>query len=408
MGCNKYIEFIIPYAEGTLSTSMMEEMASHLSACPECQRELDEVMQTIGILRGTEFPQIEPAFDLRSRVLARIANETPARKPKWYGRLSFISAAAAGLLFICVGITVYYTTGGPYNKSMAVEDAISASAVRHVQGGARQSATEAPPAPGTPSIIRKPAESNRMLPGSNSALMAKGAVDKTSRQGAMAHKEKPPMIARVGSGHPSYQNAKDQARMMQSETGALGGMPSMANKSEAPDGAAKQRAVDDRVGMNAMAPGGAQVQQQQQGMASEKADRRGDKALNAAEKGFGAPEAANASLEPKREAGEDVLTLERKLAAFPNSITVMKQLLVSYRSVGRAQDEYAMAERLTQADPDNSGYWFARGQAAERAKMPKTAVTCYQTAISKHMAGPELDLAKSRLDVLGRERKAAP
>ena len=399
MSCNKYQEYIIPYAEGTLSTTIMEEMAAHLFACMECRRELDEIIDTIGILNETEYPQMEPAVNLRSLVMARIADESPVRRPWWRHNLTALSAAA-GLMFICIFMVIYSRGGAPGNKAMQMEDAIQSAVVR--SGSASAPTQERPSVP----LITGGKPMPGGVAGSNHAVMGRTASAVSGKSNATGNKpadkrvtEKPVLMAKAGPANNFEDIEKDQIRIYE-KSDSFGSAPLIAKSTESVGGVSKQRAVDDRQMFNAMVPGGAQNQQQNAAPSMSTAPEGLQD--NTSKSGFTASKAINGTSEPDKRIANDILTQEQKLAAFPNSIAVMKRLLEGYRASGRADDEYAIALKLTQADPNNAEYWFARGQASERIKMPKTAVTCYQTAIRKNLSGANLELAKSRLQALGK------
>ena len=110
----------------------------------------------------------------------------------------------------------------------------------------------------------------------------------------------------------------------------------------------------------------------------------------------------------KQRADETALACERKLKESPKNRAVLERLLYAYYEAGRADDEYAIAKRLVKLDPDNAKYWFARAQAAEKARMPRTAAAAYRRAIKLKLAQPELGLAETRLKALEAERETRP
>lgn len=397
MSCSKYQEYIIPYAEGTLSTMIMEEMAAHLFACPECRRELDEIIDTIGILKETEYPQMEPAVNLRSRVMAQIADETPVRKPWWRTSLPALSAAV-GLVFICISMIIYSRGGPGTRKDAHMEDAIRSAVVstRPSSSPNQEKLSEsliATEKTASDSTTR----SNRTITGST-ASMERGKSDAAGgKQPGTKTIDKPVMMAKVEKRN-IYDDIEKDRIYIPEKSDSFEGEPLLSKPLDTVKGTAKQRPVDDRQMLNAMVPGGAQNQQQSlaPGMPGAQTEMNDNSAKSAFDS---ANDVRNVDETGKRIAN-DILTQERKLAAFPNSITVMKKLLEGYRASGRAEDEYAIAVKLTQVDPNNAEYWFARGQAAERMKMPRTAVTCYRTAIKKNLSGANLELAKSRLQAL--------
>lgn len=400
MSCEKYQQYIIPYAEGTLSITMMEEMAAHLLDCTDCQHELDEIIETIGILRETEYPQIEPAVNLRSRVMAQIADDTPARKPWWRMNLTTLSAAA-GLMFICVFMVIYSKGGAPGSKAMQMQDAIQSAVVS--TGSVPASVAGQRKASDAVTLAARPAgdtqESTRLLPGSIASTTPSKPVANDNKAASVRTFEKPVLMAKVEPGN-KYQNSESDRMYLPEKADTTENVPLMSKSIGTAEGITKQRIADDRQMFNSMIPGGAQNQQQNSSLnAAPTQNNLQDKTTKS---GLGGSVPVNEAIGSQKQADEDILTLERKLAAFPNSVTVMKKLLERYRTTGRSDDEYAIAVKLTKVDPNNPGYWFARGQAAERVKMPKTAVTCYQTAIKKNLSGADLELAKSRLEALGK------
>ncbi|MHB1456936.1 MAG: zf-HC2 domain-containing protein [Armatimonadota bacterium] len=398
MSCNKYQEYIIPYAEGTLSTDIMEEMAAHLFACPECRRELDEIIDTIGILKETEYPQMEPAVNLRSRVLAQIADELPVRKPWWRMNLTALSAAA-GLMFICVFIVIYSKGGAPGSKAMQMEEAIQSTVVSSASPTQQQEEKLSESLITTGKAVQSGVKRLNSVDPGGVASAIPHKLDTIGNKSVGTRKiDKPVMMAKTDPSDRFKDIEADQIRIEKS--GSFEDTPLMAKPMDSTkEDIAKQRAIDDRQAFNAMVPGGAQ--NQQQNAISNMSTAPEGLQDNTSKSGFTASKAINGTSEPDKRIANEILTQEQKLAAFPNSITVMKKLLEGYRASGRADDEYAIAVKLTQVDPNNAEYWFARGQAAERMKMPKTAVTCYQIAIRKNLSGANLELAKGRLQALG-------
>jgi hypothetical protein len=102
MKCSRFRKLLMPYAEGSLPEEISDSMEQHLAECESCARELRSLACTVGVLKQVEYPAMEPAADLRSRVLAQISPE-PARRSWWQtARLQAYSAAAAGLLLIAI------------------------------------------------------------------------------------------------------------------------------------------------------------------------------------------------------------------------------------------------------------------------------------------------------------------
>lgn len=65
------------YAAGTVPLSVALSVATHLSFCAECRRQI-ELLQSVGGALFEQLPAAPVPDDLLQRVLARIDNETPA------------------------------------------------------------------------------------------------------------------------------------------------------------------------------------------------------------------------------------------------------------------------------------------------------------------------------------------
>ncbi len=135
----------MPYAEGSLSKEIADSLDQHLAECESCARELRSLACTVGVLKQVEYPAMDPAIDLRSRVLAQISPQ-PARKSWWQSaRLQAYSAAAAGLLLIAL------VGGGMWSM---LERGMEVTATREV--GQSVDTPEQPskaPAPSEPQIV---------------------------------------------------------------------------------------------------------------------------------------------------------------------------------------------------------------------------------------------------------------
>jgi hypothetical protein len=411
MKCARLKKYMIPYVEGSLPGRLRGPMDAHLSACEPCRRELDELAQTVGVLRQAEYPAAEPAFDLRSRVMAQVARE-PVRKPWWSARLPAYSAAAAGLLIFAVLLTTIKPAFREATQPMK---------------GAEQVATA--PSPEEPEALREvPAQ--EVGTDRTGAAWLDGHVD-TVRPGRSATPMKP-KEGRVPSPRaPADKPEKGPLNRLYSdeitvgttvrlpETGddakvssfSLRSHPESLGMGNAPDRLAASRNDDHAMPEGtsrdvAQAPsGGAQTWGMEHsvpagppalidGVARER------ESIAEVPRGAGNIASWHEDSADLRADKDSVLNLERKLKEFPNSRTVLCDLLEAYSRSGQAEDEYAVATRLTKLYPENARYWFARAQAAEKAKMPKTAAASYRRAIDLKLTGPELELAKARLAAL--------
>lgn len=418
MRCAKFRKYLIPYAEGSLPPQLLERVERHVTACGSCAQELSSLSQAVEALRQADYPAMEPAPDLRSRVMAQIAR-VPVRRPWWQAsRLQTYSAAAAGLLlFAIVGTTMWplFTQSRQAPPRRGVEQVAPAEGTP-VRPGLKEGFSPdrkvrtAPVEPGTLSVEK----AAKAAPGEPAvgAYREAGAAPKSRSpetgvafdfepgidaakiaEGSRGEKKLPsaPGVELYAGGKPKAPPAAPtdslDAAGLASKTSAAEHQRKMAQKYDhaterikdstpeppGPAGPPAPREVADLVG------GIGNVAPVREG---EEADVR-----------FGTS------------AQHDVLALELKLKEFPTSVTVLRELLANYREAGRSEDEYAVAERLTELDPENAGCWLARAQAAERAEMPATARACYRRAVELGLKDADLEHAKSRLKALEEKPK---
>lgn len=98
---------LIPYSENGLDALAQERMEHHLAVCERCRADLAAIRSVAGALTNAPDPALEPAADLWARVSERIAAETPRQsRHSWLRAPQAISAAAAAVLVIAVGVTI--------------------------------------------------------------------------------------------------------------------------------------------------------------------------------------------------------------------------------------------------------------------------------------------------------------
>ena len=408
MKCTRFRKHLIPYAEGTLHEQLSKPMEEHLSACESCARELQEIAQTVDALKRTEYPAMEPASDLRSRVMAQIARE-PVRKPWWTGKLPAYSAAAAALLMfavIIVTIEPHFARSrpadrspeivgkGPTSPESAMEFAVpterSAMDVLEAEAEDRLAKSRAPvSAPRRPTepaadYAKKGTSSERERLSTSYAAKGRTAAPE-SKEGVPAKT--------LSSESSASRTTGDRADVaVSSETTRVGvnkGVPPPAG----PAGPRHPEPMPDGRPTVQAPYGGSQRATAESTEPPPVYFERGAGNIGPAREG-------TAGESDRESCDEKILMLERKLREFPTSRATLAELLKAYREAGCAEDEYAIAERLTKLDPENPQYWLARAQAAESAKMPRTAAVCYRRAIELKLTGADLELAESRLKAL--------
>lgn len=121
MRCWLYRKLLIPYSEDALDGRTRERVDRHLAGCEQCRTDLAAIRSVAGALMNAPGPAVEPASDLWARVSERIAAEAP-RQPvrrSWLRAPQAISAAAAAVLVVAVGVTIMRSGMLTENVAMA-------------------------------------------------------------------------------------------------------------------------------------------------------------------------------------------------------------------------------------------------------------------------------------------------
>lgn len=443
MKCTKFRKLLIPYTERSLSEEKAEALEQHLAECESCAAELRSLTCTVDVLKKVDYPTFEPAFDLRSRVLAEIANE-PVRKPWWQpARMQAYSAAVAGLLLVAIA-------GAGMWRMMERGVEVPASAPQSRMDRAKElppaEEMQPPPAKG-PETNQQPAaavprETKKLAAGRTMATLSSPETPRTSVGAALGdfrlNRSADPKSERFlgrdalstladDSRSPAVRRERDTtAKFGVSTDGTLdvgyGAMHETREPAEQLSNMLKQSSLGgpqqaakeigkphvDKVPAAGIQAGPSSPQERsafslKAGEASSAASFDTMLKSAPAERSAGRPDqdmaaAGNAVFSyADRALGLDIESLEAKLRGFPTSMTTITDLMVKYREARRPRDEYEMAHRLTKLDPNNAGFWLSRAQAADRVPMPKTAQVCYQQAIKLGLKGAELEQAQARI-----------
>lgn len=430
MKCSEFRKLLMPYADGSLPEEMSDSMERHLAECESCARELRSLACTVGVLKEIEYPAMEPATDLRSRVLAQISPE-PARRSWWQAaRLQAYSAAAAGLLLIAIAGAGMWSMLERGMEVTPTQEVTQEQKVDRVQ---------------PPSSVAAPSEMVKALPGVQPGAAPRKPNAKKIEEGPArrAWPLTPPASSpsdtdeyRVDAIHPLYGEWYD--RGLSASSGTLEGAPDGSaglpkalgygvtpEGTEMPAGPARQPSQELASSMKQSDLGGTQSFMYRGGPEGVSGARPAPSTANGAvaspptvgemlaenpangtsfelsDKPFSRMAAGNTAYFDNVSLGLDIRALETKLRDFPSSVTVITDLMAKYREAGRPRDEYQMAQRLTKLDPDNSGYWLSRAQAADRVPMPATARVCYERAIKLGLKGEALGQAQERVKALG-------
>lgn len=435
MKCTRLRKLLMPYAEGSLPKAMAESLEHHLAGCESCSRELRSLTCTVDVLKRVEYPVMEPAADLRSRVLAQISPE-PARKSWWQAtRLQAYSSAAAGLLLVAIAGTAMWSMLQRGIEVPAHQEALRQQKVAKTEWS---------------SGVRDPAEMKSGPQSSKTVGQPEKPVMKM--YGPRPAKEAASPLSLIMPGSVGVPYPADTERGLSTDwhsSGGYAGLPTQVEEdpgapeasSEIPKATGEGMTMADRLAKDRGPSVEAMPGRSQDLMLStNQADLGGTQTPNHSaesegiDRGKPAASAGGVLAHPADEMpsslsvgtdldsaakadsriaagnsptffaetvlGVDIGALETKLRDFPSSITVITNLMVKYREAKRPRDEYQMAQRLTKLDPDNSGYWLSRAQAADRVPMPATARSCYQRAIKLGLKDAELAQAQERIKAL--------
>jgi len=429
MRCTHFRKRIMPYIEGTLPERLQKLTEEHIAACESCARELAELTQTVHALRQAEYPAMEPALDLRSRIMARLARE-PVRRPWFVGRRQAYSGAAVGLLVFAIALAAVW----PY--LFQVRRPSQSRMPSNVQQPAKGPAAAPKPPPSTK------AEPYTVIADGH----ARDDVDVLSKKLGAA-------VPRTGASPERFRRIEAPRRTVAPGT-PLKNRPGTAPARVSPMPAHKESADRTKpAGAKAVAQATAGIDEAGieeipkaemegsptkphvngkggkvgYGGVAEEAGPRPRRAPESRPSGPAGPPPAPGALESawlerrgtassedlsveaqKQHNLELVQTYERKAKESPNSQVVLEGLLNAYNQAGQPRDEYMTANQLVRLDPKSATYWFAQAQAAERAKMPRTAAASYRQAIGLKIAQPYFRVAKRRLQALEAERGTRP
>lgn len=106
--CADVRENISAYADGELSEAERTAFEEHISSCPECRMELDEMMQIIKLCSSMPLQQLPEGFrdelhEKLTAVAARNKNIRIIEKPKKKLHAKTLASIAAGILLVFVG-----------------------------------------------------------------------------------------------------------------------------------------------------------------------------------------------------------------------------------------------------------------------------------------------------------------
>src|SRR5690606_5529917 len=108
MVCADVRENISAYADGELSADERKSFEEHISSCPECRKELDDMVRIIKLCRSMPLYDLPEGFrdELHAKLTAaadRNRNSSGAEKSRMVRTARTFASIAAGILLIFLG-----------------------------------------------------------------------------------------------------------------------------------------------------------------------------------------------------------------------------------------------------------------------------------------------------------------
>lgn len=137
MNCADVRENISAYADDELSASERKSFEEHISSCPECRKELDDMIRIIELCRSMPLYDLPEGFreELHEKLTAAASGNvnaaTGADRPKRIWTAKTFASIAAGILLIFLGGSIMRTgllTGKFGGKTAAKADMASTAA----------------------------------------------------------------------------------------------------------------------------------------------------------------------------------------------------------------------------------------------------------------------------------------
>lgn len=117
MNCQVVLEMLSPYLDGVLDPAEQAAVEEHITRCPSCRVELEELRACVNLLQ--DLPEIVPPADFHAGLMEKIDRlpaATPAPEPKgWANRVNGVThkgwyrtAAVAAVMVMTLGLTTMW------------------------------------------------------------------------------------------------------------------------------------------------------------------------------------------------------------------------------------------------------------------------------------------------------------
>jgi hypothetical protein len=120
MTCESVRDAMGEYLDGILCDTKQKEVESHLLACPDCRQEVQEVRETLGLLK--QAGEVTPPKTLRPSVLAVLKREKTQQKRRFAPWIPQAMAAAVIFLLLVAGNVLPTQDRAPWDmRSLSTE-----------------------------------------------------------------------------------------------------------------------------------------------------------------------------------------------------------------------------------------------------------------------------------------------
>ncbi len=162
MRCEQIIQLMGEHLDGCLDADRTRELNDHLAGCESCRRELEELRQTLALLRA--LPPVAPPSDLLPSVRRHLAQEREVPLAGFWRVLSLpqIRVAAAAALVIVVGVYGWRTLTVP--PGLVQSDIAPPRVVASARHPAASPAVESAQVLREEAVFHRPAPMNAPVP----------------------------------------------------------------------------------------------------------------------------------------------------------------------------------------------------------------------------------------------------
>jgi hypothetical protein len=136
MKCTWVTDRISSFVDGELSSDEAGRIREHLDVCRTCRKQVQEVRNTVKLLRSAKRLRPSSSFNAELAVALRGVRRDEATSPDWWGRIwrpvpvpqPLIAAAAFVVVLVVGGVILGPYFGGEPTETMSVSESIQPEA----------------------------------------------------------------------------------------------------------------------------------------------------------------------------------------------------------------------------------------------------------------------------------------